>query len=250
MLRKKGLVGIKDTVSKLIRNVVAPDGPAVVRPVVSGSARILGSFPPINEWERVGKKGSYYIHDGYRPRTEGLYFDDLSNEGEWQLEVYQFAREIRDRESLKSVADLGCGSASKLVTYFSEFLTVGVDVPQTCARLRNRWPDRHWVETGFGSPLPFPVDLVIASDVIEHLLDPNELLNYIQTLRPKFIVLSTPDRNLLRSGTHNGPPKNPAHIREWSFAEFRAYVEESFDIEEHFISCTAQATQCMLCKPR
>ena len=60
---------------------------------------------------------------------------------------------------------------------------------------------------------------------------------------------STPDRNLLRVGTHDGPPANPAHVREWSFAEFHAYIAQSFRIEEHFISCAAQGTQCLLCTP-
>jgi len=55
------------------------------------------------------------------------------------------------------------------------------------------------------------------------------------------------DRNLLRVRTHDGPPKNPAHVREWSFAEFHAYIAPWFHIEHYFISCAAQGTQCLLC---
>jgi hypothetical protein len=134
--------------------------------------------------------------------------------------------------------------------YFADLRTVGVDVAETCARLKERWPGRSWVE-GFEAALPFQPELVIASDVIEHLVNPDELLIYIKKLRPRYIVLSTPDRNLMRyTGAHNGPPINTAHIREWSFAEFRAYVQEFYDIDEHFISYPAQATQCVLCRPR
>jgi hypothetical protein len=50
---------------------------------------------------------------------------------------------------------------------------------------------------------------------------------------------------VLGFGTHN-----PAHFREWSFVEFEAYVRSHFDILEHFISNSAQATQCILCSPR
>ena len=47
--------------------------------------------------------------------------------------------------------------------------------------------------------------------------------------------MSTPDRNLLRNGTHNGPPANLHHFREWSFAEFGRYLSEQFTLEAHSI---------------
>lgn len=219
------------------------------RPVLFGSPAILGSFPPARQHSLVGSPENYFIHDGYRHRKEGKHFDDTQFSGEWQLEVYQFAREICDREGLKTVCDIGCGSAYKLLRYFRDLSTVGLDVRETCEYLRKRWPDRHWMESDFVARPPFPIDMVIASDVIEHLTNPNELLLYIQKVEPRYAVLSTPDRNLLRNGTYDGPPHNPSHVREWSFAEFNAYIGHFFEIEAHFISFPAQATQCVLCKP-
>jgi hypothetical protein len=93
-------------------------------------------------------------------------------------------------------------------------------------------------------------DLVIASDVIEHVPDPDALLQYILCIAPRSVILSTPDRNLLRLGTHNGPPLNPTHLREWSMAELHAYLSVFLEIDEHFISSAAQATQCVLARPR
>jgi len=69
-------------------------------------------------------------------------------------------------------------------------------------------------------------------------------------LNSKYILFSTVERNLLRVGTHNGPPMNPTHVREWNFAEFDAYISSRFEVLEHFISNSAQATQCLLCTPR
>ena len=105
------------------------------------------------------------------------------------------------------------------------------------------------MEVDFETTFKQKMDLVIVADVIEHVDHPNELLAYIGKLQPSYIILSTPDRNLIRNGTYNGPPGNPAHIREWSFVEFHAYVSQLFYIKEHFISCAAQATQCVLCVP-
>lgn len=219
------------------------------RPTIVGAPTILGSFPPRDEYARVGRPENYYIHDGYNHRTQISYYDDTVSSDEWQLEVYQFAREICNREGLKSVCDIGCGSGFKLMRFFNDLKTIGMDVPETVDFLRKRWPGRLWIESNFRDLPSFSIQMAIASDVVEHLLNPNDLLSYISHLQPEYIVLSTPDRNLLRVGSHNGPPLNTAHIREWSFAEFDAYVSSHFTIEDHFISCASQGTQCVLCKP-
>jgi SAM-dependent methyltransferase len=218
------------------------------RPILSGNATVSGSFPPINA-NQIGRRENYFIHDGYSHRENNDYFDDTGNSDQWQLEVYKFAREICERDRLSTVCDIGCGSAYKLLRYLGDMKTIGVDVPKTIAHLRQRYPDKEW-QADFDAVPPFQIDMVIASDVIEHLPDPNGLLSYITGINPKKIVLSTPDRNLLRLGTFNGPPHNTAHVREWSFAEFRAYIDSFFEVEAHFISFAAQATQCVLCRPR
>jgi SAM-dependent methyltransferase len=217
------------------------------RPHIGGNPTVAGSFPPLDSYLQVGPKENYFIHGGYTARNDNEYCDDTSNDSQWQLEVYKFGREICDRDGLKTVCDVGCGSAYKLLEFFPDMETVGVDVPKTVEHLKAKWPQKNWV-ANFGSALPFKVDLVIASDVIEHLPDPDVLLNYIAAIDPKKILISTPDRNLLRLGTFNGPPRNTAHTREWSFMEFRAYIESFFEVEAHFISFSPQATQCILCQ--
>jgi hypothetical protein len=211
---------------------------------------ITGTFPPHGEWLSVGEAEHYYIHDGYRHRSESSYYDDTENTDMWQKEVYRFAREAFDQKRLTSVCDIGCGSASKLITYFRGTNFVGLDVAATCEWLKTKYPHLTWMELDFKTTPRLSADLVICADVIEHVLDPNELLSYIALLNPRYVVLSTPDRNLLRTGTHNGPPHNPAHIREWSFAQFEAYIGSLFRVLEHFISNSAQATQYLLCTTR
>jgi hypothetical protein len=218
------------------------------RPAIKPPGRMIGSFTPLALSDSIGAKENFFIHDGYQPRLANDFFDDTSNDDQWQLEVYQFAREIADRDGLSTVCDIGCGSGYKLMRYFKDFDTLGLELPQTYNYLVKKYPTRKWQVADFSAAPNFQPDLVIASDIIEHLPNPDELLRYIKLLKPKQIVLSTPARNLLLSASHDGPPTNPAHVREWSFAEFRKYIGEYFDIEEHFISNPAQATQCILCK--
>jgi SAM-dependent methyltransferase len=219
-------------------------------PTVSGSKSILGSFAPYDKLNTIGGRSDYFIHDGYEHRSEPRYLDTTSRTDEWQDEVYRFAREIADQFDLKSVIDIGCGSGFKLLKYFRNHATIGVDVHETCALLRKRYPSRQWTVSEFSDTTTSKADLVIASDVIEHVPDPDAFLQYILRIAPRYVILSTPDRNLLRSGTHNGPPLNPAHMREWSMAELHAYLSVYLEIDEHFISCAAQATQCVLARPR
>jgi len=217
---------------------------------VSSNERVVGSFPPHTEYSIVGSLENFFIHDGYRHRTEAIHWDDTENKDEWQDEVYKFAREVFVQQNLRTVADVGCGSAYKLLKYFGDREVIGLDVAETCAWLRKRYPYSTWIELDFRNPRPLHAELIIAADVIEHLLNPDDLISYLLAVNPRYIVLSTPDRNLLRAGTHNGPPRNPAHVREWSFVQFEAYIARHFRVLEHFISNSAQGTQCVLCAPR
>jgi len=237
-----------------IRRLLKPLNYAVVpmhelRACAWGAFPISGSFAPFHEYACVGTRENYFVHDGYKHRLSNQFFDDTPNTDQAQLEVYLFAKEVSDSHKLATVCDIGCGSGYKLVTYFGKMKTVGLDLPRTCEWLQRKYPDRLWLESDFLRKPDFPTDLVIAADVIEHLPDPDRLMRYLASLQPRFIVLSTPERNLLREGTHNGPPCNPAHVREWNFTEFEAYVSEYFEIVEHFVSSAPQATQCVLCKP-
>jgi SAM-dependent methyltransferase len=219
-------------------------------PTVGGSKSILGSFAPYDTFNTLGSRAAYFIHDGYEHRRVPQYFDATNSTDDWQDEVYRFAREIADQHGLKSVIDIGCGSAYKLLKYFRNYATIGVDVPETCAVLQKRYPTRQWAVSDFSATTMPRADLVIASDVIEHVPDPDALLQYILCIAPRSVILSTPDRNLLRLGTHNGPPMNPTHLREWSMAELHAYLSVFLQIDEHFISSAAQATQCVMARPR
>jgi 2-polyprenyl-3-methyl-5-hydroxy-6-metoxy-1,4-benzoquinol methylase len=190
---------------------------------------------------------TYSIKQNYIHRLNNKYFNDTKNTDKWQREVYEFAKKIADENEFTKILDIGTGSAYKLLNNFSDRDTLGIDVEETVKWLRERYPDRNWSSDFSSSILGY--DLIIAADVIEHIVDPDSLLNLIENCNPKFAVLSTPDRDLLKSG-HNGPPKNQSHVREWSMPELRDYVGSRFEVIEHFISNKKQATQTMLIKLR
>jgi len=213
-------------------------------PLIPSLARI----PPAGSHLQVGAAGNYYLPAAYTPRAGESYFDATADTGEFQNEVYQLARLFADRDGLRSVCDVGCGGAYKLARDFRDYAIAGVDVPETVAWLKRKYPLGTWLTEDFTQPSSLHADLVIAADIIEHLADPDLLLAYIASMRPRLIVLSTPDRNLLLDGRHLGPPLNPAHIREWGYAEFQRYISDRFEVLEHFYANPFQATQMIVAR--
>jgi hypothetical protein len=194
---------------------------------------------------------AYGIFPGYRARAAITHFDDTANTDEWQREVYQAAAELMARERLRSVHDVGCGSAFKLVKYLGSFETVGYDVPQTVEFLRNTYPDRKWRSAPLSSRDLPQADLVICADVIEHVLDPDELLGFLGGMAKDWIILSTPERNFLYppgSRYRYGPPTNRTHVREWSADELWRYASQHFRVVRHEITNARQATQMLVCR--
>jgi SAM-dependent methyltransferase len=197
-------------------------------------------------------KSRYSIVPGYRHRSEPVYFDDTGFADEWQREVYEFAADLMAKDSLRTVYDVGCGSGFKLVKYLGRYETTGFDVEPTVTFLQQKYPDRKWVECSFRDRSLPPADLVVCGDVIEHVGNPDELLDFLKRVASARIVLSTPDRGLLYSKSsplYYGPPQNPHHLREWNFSEFHRYVARHFRILRHVITNRAQATQMILCAP-
>jgi 2-polyprenyl-3-methyl-5-hydroxy-6-metoxy-1,4-benzoquinol methylase len=186
----------------------------------------------------------YFIKENYNHRLNNSFFDDTPFKDEWQKEVYMYARKIAEENNLKSVLDIGTGSGYKLMSNFKDFNTLGMDLTPTVQWLKKTYSDRKWTDN-FEPVLGY--DIIIASDVIEHLPDPDTLLDLIQNCHPKMIVFSTPDRDLSDIPEDvNGPPENSSHVREWNMVEFKNYIESRFKVLEQFISNDYQRTQVVL----
>jgi hypothetical protein len=222
--------------------------------MIAGSAirfaysNLIARFPALLNPD-VGPRSNFFIRVDYNVRIDNQAFDDRSLKDEWQREVYEFADKIARERGVHTVCDFGCGSGYKLMQHFKNCSTVGIEIPPGLDYLRTTYPDRRWMHGDFNAVPPLPIDLFIASDVIEHLSNPDLLIQYIRKVNPRLIILSSPDRILSGRGYYAGPPSNSAHVREWTFREFQAYISESFTIEQHFISNYIQATQCVLCHP-
>ena len=197
----------------------------------------------------LSSPSKYQIKKGYNHRKTYNYYDDTEATDECQRAVYEEVKHLMEAHNLKTVLDFGCGSAYKLLNYLGEYNTIGVDVSPTYEHLVEKYPDRKWIHFDNFKSEETAADIIVCADVIEHVLDPDDLLNKLKNCKNyKFIVISTPDRDLVRGKLDYGPPANPCHVREWSVWEFERYIKEHFDIVEHRITHIRQATQMVICK--
>lgn len=191
--------------------------------------------------DKLRPQRRYCIDPSYKERSEVPHFDDtVESDQEYQVEVYDLAREIFVQRGFSSVVDIGCGNAHKLMDRFTPNETTGVEVEPTLSWLRKNHPERRWLS--HDQLDQWTCDMVICADVIEHVQDPDELLDAIHRLQPKVVVISTPDRALIPGGL-SGPPRNKHHIREWTSGEFASYLSTRATILRHFISNQEQWTQ-------
>lgn len=168
----------------------------------------------------------YNLPQDYQSRMEPAYFDDiLGDSTAWQADVYWLAAHLARKAGVQWLKDIGCGNGKKLLQFGDEFLTLGIDYGANILHqpitLKHKWQS---VDLNTHSLMMdyFDNSVVICADVIEHLPNPMPL---IQSLRnacevAPYVLLSTPDRERVYKGEHNGPPGNPYHCREWTNAEW------------------------------
>lgn len=180
---------------------------------------------------------TYFVKQGYRHRADPEYAFDVEDDGVlWQPDVYPEAARLAELLGASCIVDVGCGAGGKLASLRPRFDVIGIDLPGPNLDLgRARHPEIEWIEHDVESCLPLPVpdvvltnSVVVCSDVIEHLRRPERLLRKLRSALDvaRAVVLSTPERDLTWGTNHNGPPPNPAHVREWTMDELAAFLDE------------------------
>jgi hypothetical protein len=179
---------------------------------------------------------------GYQQRQQPEYFADDADDGiTWQPDVYPHAADLARHLGRDAIIDVGCGRAAKLATLHQHEPTwhyIGVDVGPNIQWCQTHHPFGTWLEADLEActVLPIPADqlcraVIVCSDVLEHLVRPDIAMRLMWTLatigNDAPVVLSTPAREHRAGADYLGQPRNPAHVREWTSAEFTAFVAAS-----------------------
>jgi 2-polyprenyl-3-methyl-5-hydroxy-6-metoxy-1,4-benzoquinol methylase len=150
----------------------------------------------------------------------------------YQWSAYQWANNIIKKHKISKVADVGCGFACKLNVLYQNNPNVefwGIDQPSAVDLCKKHYQFGSWLGVNLDqNPVqpPEKFGLVISSDVIEHLANPDALIKYLKSIVAEngYILITTPERDVLR-GTGSLACPNKAHVREWNMEEFIAYLK-------------------------
>lgn len=187
---------------------------------------------------------NFFLPDNYQINPRPEYFPD-NNDLVYQPEVYELAHFLAQRSGAKYIIDIGCGSGDKLESLNRDFKVIAIDYGANLQQLGQRFPQAQTIECDLENGLP-EIDLsiikqsvVICSDVVEHIVNPDKLLSGLSEMSKKahFVLISTPDRTRSRGAGHMGPPNNPAHVREWTIDEFYRLLQH-YGIATHFLGFT------------
>lgn len=178
----------------------------------------------------------FFLPSGYVERINPSYHDDvdlLISSITFQPEIYPVAEKLLLASGRRRIIDIGCGNGSKLVASVAD-TKIGIDFGSNIDFCNKAWGERgKWLVADLETPLDpaflagiGPSDVIICSDVIEHLNSPLHLLISLRTCfeQGALIITSTPDRDLVRGKADKGPPANDAHVREWAIDEYAAML--------------------------
>jgi len=196
----------------------------------------------------------YFIKEGYKVQIkknilpqggENSYWNEtrIFTSGYYQYGVYEYAKKIiKKNNKIKNVADIGCGVGTKLMKLIKPLgvEVTGIDQKEAIEYCRKVYREGSFLIDNFENPTfnGSKFDLIICSDVIEHLVEPDNLLNYIGRLchNDSLIILSTPERDRFRGKDCMHSPM-AEHVREWNWEEIETYVKSrGFSIIEHLYS--------------
>lgn len=216
---------------------------------------------------------SLHLPDGYQENAVNYFVDNHARTKGvvYQPDVYALAELLVDDAYYLTVIDVGCGEGDKLDRIHDRHPTwtiVGIDHGENLDQFRKLRPWARPVELNLEQPMSIATmraDLVICSDVIEHLADPRPLLSAL-VLSDALVVLSTPERaRLYRENSAlgdefmDGPPWNACHVREWTSDELHELLDDvGFDILWHGLTRNdntgwnelLMTTQVVVCRAR
>lgn len=189
---------------------------------------------------------NFCIKSGYIIRVNNDYYTDYPHVDGHQPDVYKLAYYLAKKDKINHIVDIGSGNANKHVPYKDEGINLilidhGNNLNNINSKLKNVITRIDIDLEKIDKDMEFDLtnSIVILADVIEHIVDPDPLLNYLSKISKecKYLLISTPDRERNWGVNHMGPPPNGAHCREWTLKEFSNLLE-AYGISNYLLGFT------------
>jgi SAM-dependent methyltransferase len=153
-------------------------------------------------------------------------WDDMKQYGPFSRHIRRILKDMVRPLDIESILDVGCGQGSLLAELKLEFPYMepyGVDISKTGVELaRKRVPDgKFWVMDIARDALNKRCDLVICSEVLEHIPDDITAIRNLKQMTGKYLVISTPQGKMREFERQVG------HVRNYARGELVNKLEEN-----------------------
>jgi SAM-dependent methyltransferase len=178
-------------------------------------------------------------------------WDDMKKYGPVSRHVRRIIMDMIRSLKFDSVLDVGCGQGSLLADLRSKFPQVrlnGIDISRSAVELaRVKMPNgRYWVLDVSTGHIPEKFDLVVCSEVLEHIPDDIAALRGLAAMTGKYLLVSTVQGRMRHfEATEVGHVRNyapgelarkiqsvglnPAKVMEWGFPLYSPIYRDALD---------------------
>src|SRR5262245_16866200 len=157
-------------------------------------------------------------------------WDDMKKYGPFSRHIRRILKNLIRPLEIKTILDVGCGQGSLLIDLKLEFPHLrpfGIDISEAAVQLaRQRVPEgQFWVMDIEHETPDNKCDLVVCSEVLEHIPDDILAMRNLRATTGKYIVISTPQ------GKMRTFERQVGHVRNYAPGELVRKLQASgFDI--------------------
>lgn len=153
-------------------------------------------------------------------------WDDMKKYGPFSRHVRRILLEMINRVRIDSVLDVGCGQGSFLAEIKQQQPNIkayGVDISAVAVKLaQQKVPEGQFAVSNIAHSAPdFVCDLVICSEVLEHIPDDLAALQNLRRSSGRYLLVSAPQ------GRMRAFEKVVGHVRNYAPGELLAKIESS-----------------------
>ncbi len=153
-------------------------------------------------------------------------WDDMKRYGPFSRHLRRLIGNLIQPLVFETILDVGCGQGSflaELQAKFSHIKTCGIDIsPKAIDLARSRVPaGKFHILDLTQQPLDHKFDLVVCSEVLEHLADDLAAIKNLAYMTGKYLVVSTPQGRMRRFEAEVG------HVRNYAYGELVHKLEQN-----------------------